>query len=108
MSRARSNHDMVYRPCQIPEKLLQKLRIVGIDRNGLLCVDQPRSFLEPLRIATCQDHIDALGTRSPAGLQTNAGAAADDDNGLAQQVRPPPSSDSPRWPPHRAPVARRA
>src|SRR5262249_19234342 len=44
-------------------------------------------FLEAFCISPCQDHIGTLEASSPGGFQTDSGAAADDDNGLAQQGR---------------------
>jgi hypothetical protein len=48
-----------------------------------------RGALEALGIAGGQDHVSTLGARLPGGLEADAGAAADHDDGLAEQERGP-------------------
>ena len=46
-----------------------------------------RRLLEPLGIAAGEDDVGALGARQPGGLEPDAGAAADHDDGLAGELR---------------------
>jgi hypothetical protein len=50
-------------------------------------VELERCLLEALGIAPGEDDAGALGAGSPGGFQPDAGAAADDDDGLAEQFR---------------------
>ena len=43
--------------------------------------------VEALGIAAGEDDLGALGACAPGGLEPDAGAAADDDDGLAEQFR---------------------
>ena len=46
-----------------------------------------RGALEALGIAAGEDDVGALGARAPGRLEPDAGAAADHDDGLAEQLR---------------------
>ena len=45
-----------------------------------------RRRLEAVGVAGGQDHVGALGTCPPGGLEADAGAAADHDDGLAGEL----------------------
>ena len=45
------------------------------------------ALLEPLGVAAGEDDVGALGACAPGGLQADAGAAADHDDGLPEQLR---------------------
>ena len=53
----------------------------------LLAPTSTRCLLEPLGISADEDDLGALGARAPGGLEADAGAAADQDDGLAEQLR---------------------
>src|SRR5262245_21489226 len=78
---------MVDRTWEIAEERLQGGRIVGVEGRGALRVELERCLLEALGIAPREDHAGALGAGSPGGLQPDAAAAADDNEGLAEQLR---------------------
>ena len=81
------DHHVVDRRWEILEERLQGSRIVGIEGRGALRAEFERCSLEPFGIAPGEDDARALRAGSPGGFQPNAGAAADDDHGLAEQFR---------------------
>src|SRR5271163_3607676 len=85
--KAGRDHHVVHRGWEILQKRLQGGRIVGVEGRGVLCVEFKRCLLEALAIGPGEDDPGALGSGSPGGFQPNASAAADDDNGLAEQFR---------------------
>jgi hypothetical protein len=76
---------------EILEERLQGGRIVGVEGCDALRVELERCSLEAFRIAPGEDDAVALGAGSPGGFQPDAGAAADDDDGVW------PSSSGSRW-----------
>src|SRR5262249_19483640 len=62
-------------------------RIVAVEGRGGRPVEMEGCLLEALRIAPGKDDAGALGAGSPGGLQPDAAAAADDNDGLAEQFR---------------------
>src|SRR5262249_10544867 len=62
-------------------------RIVGVEGRGALRAKLERRLLEAFGVAPSEDNAGALGAGSPGGFQPDAGAAADDDDGLAEQFR---------------------
>ena len=69
------------------EEALQRSRVVGVEGRGAPRVDVARRALEALGIAAGEDDVGALAAGASGGLQPDAGAAADDDDGLAEQLR---------------------
>ena len=65
-------------------------RIVGIEGRGALGAELTRRLFEAFVIASGEDDAGALGTGTPSGFKTYARAAANDDDGLAEQFRPGP------------------
>src|SRR5262249_5784128 len=65
----------------------QGRRIVGVEGGGALRAKLDRRLLEAFGVAPGEDNAGALGAGSPGGFQPDAGAAADDDDGLAEQFR---------------------
>jgi hypothetical protein len=78
---------MVDRAWKIPEERLQGGRIVGVEGRGAPRVELDGRLLEAFGIAPGEDNAGALGAGSPCGFQPDAGAATDDENGLAEQFR---------------------
>src|SRR5262249_57840877 len=62
-------------------------RIVAVEGRGGRPVEMEGCLLEALRIAPGKDDAGALGAGSPGGLQPDAAAAADHNDGLAEQYR---------------------
>jgi hypothetical protein len=81
------NHHVVDRGWEFLEERLQGGGIVGVEGRGALRVELERCLLEAFGIASGEDDASALGTGSPGGFQPDAGTAADDDDGLAEQFR---------------------
>ena len=88
MGSAGSDHNMVNRARQILKKRLQGSRIVGIEGRGALGAEFARRLFEAFAIASGEDDAGALGAGTPRGFKANARAAANDDDGLAEQFRP--------------------
>jgi hypothetical protein len=84
---AGGDHHVVDRGWESLEERLQGGRIVGVEGRGVLRVELERCSLEAFRAAPGEDDAGALGAGSPGGFQPDAGAAADDDDGLAEQFR---------------------
>jgi len=40
-----------------------------------------------LQVTTCEDDVGSFGSCQPRGLESDPGAAADQDDGLAEQLR---------------------
>jgi hypothetical protein len=78
---------MVDRLGQVGEKLLHLCRVVGVDGGGPPRVDVECCSLEPLGFAAGEDDVGTLMARPARGLEADAGAAADQDDGLAEQLR---------------------
>src|SRR5262245_48013191 len=78
---------VVDRAWKIPEERLQGGRIACVESRGALRIELARCLLEAFGIAPGEDHAGALGAGSPRGFQPDAGCAADDDHGLAEQFR---------------------
>ena len=72
---------------RLVEEPLQRGRVVGVEGGGAPRVDVARGLLEALGIAAGEDDVGALGAGAPGGLEPDAGAAADQDDGLAEQFR---------------------
>src|SRR5262245_22711959 len=85
--RASGDHHLVDRSWEIVEERPQGRRIVGVEGRGALRVQLERRLLEAFAVAPGEDNAGALGAGSPGGFQPDAGAAADDDDGLAEQFR---------------------
>ena len=85
MGSAGGDHHVVDRAWEILEERLQGGRIVGVEGRGALRAELARGSLEAFGIAPGEDDAGALGAGSPGGFQPDAGAAADDDDGLADQ-----------------------
>ena len=81
---AGSDHHMVDRGREILEERPQGGRIVGVEGRGALRIEFERCSLEAFRIAPREDDAGALSAGPPGGLQPDAGAAADDDDNLAE------------------------
>ena len=76
---------MVDRGRQPVEEPLQRRRIGGVEGGGAPRADVARRLLEPLGIAAGEDDVGALAAGASGGLEPDAGAAADQDDGLAEQ-----------------------
>jgi hypothetical protein len=81
------DHHVVDRGWKTLEERLEGGRIVGVEGRGALRGDLARCLFEAFGIAPGEDEAGALGAGSPGGFQPDAGAAADDDDGLAEQFR---------------------
>ena len=78
---------MVDRLRQVLEESLQRGRVGGVEGGGARARRVERGLLEALGIAAGEDDVGALGARAPGGLEPDPGAAADDDDGLPEQLR---------------------
>ena len=81
------DHHVVDRVGQVLEEPLQRRGIVGVEGGDAPGVDVESCLLQPLRISAGEDDLGALGAGAAGGLEPDAGAAADQDNGLAGQFR---------------------
>ena len=72
---------------RLVEEPLQRCRVGGVEGGGAPRADVARRLLEALGIAAGEDDVGALGAGAPGGLEPDAGAAADQDDGLPEQFR---------------------
>jgi hypothetical protein len=85
---------MVNRARQFLKERPQGSRIVGIEGRGALGAEFARRLFEAFAIASDEDDAGALGAGTASGFKPDASAAADDDDGLAEQFGPGPSGVS--------------
>jgi hypothetical protein len=78
---------MTSAPLQVVEEGGECSQIVRIERRGAQRTELGCRLLQPVGIAAGQDHVGTLGACAPCGLQPDAGAAADHDDGLPEQLR---------------------
>jgi hypothetical protein len=88
---ASRNHDVVDRGRQIAKEPLEGRSVRRLKRCGAQRVELARSLLEALGIPGGEDHVGSLGPCSTSGFESDAGATANDDHGLANQFRVAPS-----------------
>ena len=69
------------------EELLEPVGVGGVEGRGAHGAELAGRALEALGVAAGEDDVGALGARPPGGLEPDAGAAADHDDGLAEQFR---------------------
>ncbi len=72
---------------QLVEERLERGRSRWRRRPRCSRAELGRGLLEALGIAAGQDDVGALGAGAPGGLEPDAGAAADHDDGLPEQLR---------------------
>jgi hypothetical protein len=72
---------------QVPEELLERTRLGGIEGRAAQRAELGRSALQALGVAAGEDQVGSLGARPPGGFEPDAGAAADHDDGLPEQLR---------------------
>jgi len=90
---------MVDRSRQALEEPRQGSGVGGVEGRGALRANFQRRLLEPAGIAAGEDDVGALRPGAPGGLEPDACAAADQDDGLAGPVpvRAGPQQESVRW-----------
>jgi hypothetical protein len=79
------HQDVVDRLGQAGEELLQRGCIRGVERRGGDGADLAPGLLEALGVAGGQDDLGARRARRVGGREADARAAADHDDGLAEQ-----------------------
>src|SRR5271170_5347629 len=72
---------------KVIEKVLQELEVGSIERREAKSVKLARSAFERLGISRCENHFGSLVACSPSSFQTDAGAAANHNDGLTTQRR---------------------
>jgi len=88
VARARAgDQHVVDRAWQRVEEPPERGRVGGVEGGGAARVDVARRLLEPLGITAGEDDLGALAAGTASGLEADAGAAADQDDGLAEQLR---------------------
>ena len=60
----------------------KSLEVVGVERHTAYRTDFGGSCLEPLGVASGQNDVGALDARPAGGLEPDAGASTNDDDGL--------------------------
>ena len=73
------------------KKLRQGGRVGGVEGRGALRADFGRRLPEPVGIAAGEDDVGALSPGAPGCLEPDAGAAADQHDGLPGQFRLAPA-----------------
>ena len=85
-SAGRDHHVIDWRR-QVPEELLERSRIRGVERRGALRAELAPGALQALGIPAREDHVRALLARASRRFEPDAGATADHDDGLPEQFR---------------------
>jgi hypothetical protein len=80
------DHHVVDRVRHAIEELLERSRIGCVEVRDAARLYVRRRLLEALAIAAGQHDLSTLGASSPGGFEPDAGAAADQDDGLAEQL----------------------
>ena len=83
---AARDHQLVDRLRQVVEEALEAIGLRGVERRGAHRADLARGAREAFGAAAGEDDLGPLGTGAPRGFEADAGAAADDDDGLAEQL----------------------
>jgi hypothetical protein len=78
---------VVDRRGQLVEESLDPDRIVGVQDDAASRRQLARRLLEPPRVAGREHYVGALAAGEAGGLETDARAAADYDDSLAEQSR---------------------
>ena len=81
------DHHVVDLLRQALEELVEGGRVGRVEGRGAQRAEFGRGALQALGIAARQDDVGALGACPPGGLEPDAGAAADHDDGLPGQFR---------------------
>ena len=72
---------------QVGEEALERSRVAGVEGRAVNSAELLRGAIEALGIAGGDDDVGALGACRAGGREADAGAAADHDDGLAEQGR---------------------
>jgi hypothetical protein len=79
---AGGDQDVVDRAGQFGEERVEPVGVVRVERGRTAGADVVGGLLEAVGIATDEDDVGALGAGPTGGLEPDAGAPADDDDGL--------------------------
>jgi hypothetical protein len=71
---------------QVLEELREAIRIGGVERRAAARAQLARGLLEAFRVAAGDDDLGPRGASTARRLQPDAGAAAEYDDGLAEQL----------------------
>ena len=80
------DHHVVDRGRQVSEESFQRSRIIGVEGGGAQRADLARGALEAVAIPGGEDQLCPLSARSSGGFEPDAGAAADHDDGLPEEL----------------------
>src|SRR5213592_81708 len=83
---AAGEHHVVDGRRQVLEEPLQAIDVGRVEGGGALRAELAGGVLEALGVAGREDDLGALGPRQAGRLEADAGAAADDDDGLPEQL----------------------
>jgi len=95
VGRSGREEDVVDGTGQPLEEALQRRRIGGVECRNTGRADIGCGLFEAIGIAAREDDVGSLGSCPPRRLETDAGAAADDDDGLPRE-RAHPAVSAPR------------
>ena len=71
----------------VPEEPLEGSRIRGVEGRGAQRAELGRGALQALGIPASEDYVRPFSAGSSGGLEPDAGATADHDDGLPEQFR---------------------
>ncbi len=86
MRAAGRDQHVVDRSGQVLEEPPQGGGVGGVERRGARGPDLARRGTEPVGVAAGDDDVGAFGPGPPGGLEPDARAAADEDDGLPGQL----------------------
>ena len=83
---ARDQH-VIDRRGQLVEEPAEPVEVGGVEGGDAGGPELEADALQAIRVARGEDHLGALRARAPGGLEPDARAAADHDDGLPEQRR---------------------
>jgi hypothetical protein len=76
---------VIYGRAQSIEEASKPFKVGGVESRAAQRTELTRGALEPLGIARGQDKLRSFGSRSARGFESDAGAAPDHKDGLAEE-----------------------
>jgi hypothetical protein len=81
------HHHVVDRGRQVGEEPVEGVRVGGVERRGAARAEFGRGPLQAVGVAGSQDDVGPFGAGLAGGLEPDARASADHDDGLPGQFR---------------------
>jgi hypothetical protein len=80
------DEDVIDRRGQVSEKFTKPFEVESVEGRHAQRTDFARGALERLGVSSSEDNVRTLGVHAPGGFESDAGAAADHDDGLPEEL----------------------